>query len=187
MNGDGMAMHKQSGFTLIELLVYGLLFAGFSFIAFAYLGNLRIPLGLSGQRVAKLVNEAVLQDLMLRDFVALDPSNVAIGTRDGVWCKQILKGQKAKAVWLSYMVEDGFLCRSQGHYDERRGVWTKRKRAYLPTTMVQLSIRLASLDRDKKVVLGQIRRPQGVQIVATYPDNRTTTMFVRFRNTVHHA
>ena len=130
----------RAGFTLIELLVYCALFSGLSYLAFAYIGNLRVPIQHSAQLVTNNSNEAVLQELVYRDLLSMTPDSMPVLVQCGVLEKQTLDDTGLPVrVWVGYTVADGFLCRRQGVFDPKKLAWGASQRAYLPTTMLGLT------------------------------------------------
>lgn len=169
---NGYESQQHAGFTLIELLVYCALFSGLSYLAFAYIGNLRVPIQHSAQLTTTCSNEAVLQELVFRDLLSMAPDNMPVLVQCGVLEKQTLDDTgKPVRVWVGYTVDDGFLCRRQGVFDPKKLAWGASQRAYLPTTLLGITFQQGQVDRVLRAVF-------------SYAKGVVVERRVRLRNTV---
>ena len=161
-----------AGFTLVELLIYCALFSGLSYLAFAYVGSLRAPIQQSAQAATTRSNEAVLQELVVRDLLSMAPGSMPVLVQCGVLEKQTLDDTgKPVRVWVGYTVVDGFLCRRQGVFDAKKLTWCASQRAYLPTTMLGITFQQGQVDRVLRAVF-------------SYAKGVVVERRVRLRNTV---
>ena len=134
-------MHPRA-FTLVELLVYSALLGGFALVAFSYVTQLSGFINGCSRQTEVAVHEAVLQDILLKDLVGMDPASGDTLVRYGVFYKQALsKKNSLKDVWVGYQVAEGCLVRSEGLFDSSRGAWGKRQVAYFSTTLQGLTLK----------------------------------------------
>ena len=168
-------MHPRA-FTLVELLVYSALLGVFALVAFSYVTQLSGLINGCSRQTETEVREAVLQDMVLKDVIGMDPTSGTMLVKYGVFYKQALsKKNSIHDVWVGYQVADGCLVRSEGQFDAARGSWGKRQVAYFKTQLHRLTL-VPTMDSD-----GYMRL---MTVSLTDAGGSTRNRYVRLRNGV---